>query len=491
MTELRPGTLGLLDPRVGVPRYDRAALTPGIAHIGVGSFHRSHQAMYLDRLAGLGHAGGWGIFGLGIRSENLAMRDALAAQDCLYTLVLRHGDGTWQPQVIGTLTGYLLGYGNPAATVRALADPRIRIVSLTITEGGYAVDPVTGQFDPAVVAADLRPGAAPSTAFALVAAALSQRRAAGGKPFTIMSCDNVQGNGHVARDSFIGFARLADPELADWMAEHVRFPNSMVDRITPRTTEDDRAELARRFDVQDRWPVVCEPFTQWVLEDDFADGRPPLEEVGVQLVADVEPYELMKLRLLNASHQAIAYPAFLTGHRLVHDAAADPLFARFLLDYMRTEAIPTLRPVPGIDLSGYCDQLIERFANPEVGDTLARLATNGSDMIPKFLLPVLRANLAGGAPITRSVAVLAFWARYVQGTDEHGQSYLINDTRADALQAAAARQPPTAFLTDNRALFGAEIVDAERVLTLFADLTNSIQRRGVRATLADLDNFEA
>ena len=237
--------------------------------------------------------------------------------------------------------------------------------------------------------------------------ALARRRARGVPAFTILSCDNIQGNGHVSQRAFTAFARLRDPELADWITAHVRFPNCMVDRITPKTTEDDRAELSRRFGIDDQWPVLCEPFTQWVLEDDFTDGRPPLEDAGVQIVPDVEPYELMKLRLLNASHQALCHPGRLVGYRFVHEVTTDPLFARFLLDYMTAEAIPTLRPVPGVDLAGYANQLIERFSNPEVRDTVARLCANASDCIPKFLLPVIREQLAAGGPVTRSAAVVA------------------------------------------------------------------------------------
>ena len=328
------------------------------------------------------------------------MRDALAAQDGLYTLVLRHGDGTWDARVIGSIVEYLFAPDDPEAAIEKMAAPATRIVSLTVTEGGYSLDAVTGEFDPSdeSVLADLRPGAAPRGMFGLVTEALARRRARGLPAFTILSCDNIQGNGHVSQRAFTAFARLRDPGLADWITDSVRFPNCMVDRITPKTTDEDRAELSRRFGIDDRWPVLCEPFTQWVLEDDFTVGRPPLETVGVQIVPDVEPYELMKLRLLNASHQALCHPGRLVGYRFVHEVTTDPLFARFLLDYMTTEAIPTLRPVPGVDLLGYANQLIERFSNPEVRDTVARLCANASDCIPKFLLPVIRQQLAAGRP---------------------------------------------------------------------------------------------
>ena len=295
----------------------------------------------------------------------------------------------------------------------------------------------------------------------------------------------------MSQRAFTAFARLRDPAPGRLdRPRHVRFPNCMVDRITPQTTDADRAELSRRFGIEDQWPVLCEPFTQWVLEDDFADGRPPLEDAGVQIVADVEPYELMKLRLLNASHQALCYPGYLVGYRLVHEVTTDPLFARFLLDYMTAEAIPTLRPVPGVDLHAYARQLIERFSNPEVRDTVARLCANASDCIPKFLLPVIRDQLAAGRPVTRSAAVVASWARYAEGTDESGEPYEIDDDLAPQLRAAAGRQRarPAAFLEDNRAVFG-DLADDRRFTGVYGAILASLLERGVRSTFADLDRY--
>jgi mannitol 2-dehydrogenase len=493
MISLQQNHLAQLDPAVALPTYDRAAVTAGIAHIGVGGFHRAHQAMYLDTLMNAGTAMDWGIHGVGLQPSNQTMRDALAAQDNLYTLVTRHNDGTWDARVIGSIVSYSLATDNTDAVIETLTDPRIRIVSLTVTEGGYNLDPVTGRFDPAtdLVSAELRRDKAPHSMFGLVVEALGRRLARSVPPFTVMSCDNIQGNGHVAADVITGFARLRDPDLASWITDYVRFPNSMVDRITPQTTEEDRAELARRFAIDDRWPVLCEPFTQWVLEDSFSDGRPPLEDAGVQIVADVEPYELMKLRMLNASHQALCYPARLVGYRFVHEASNDPLFARFLLDYMVREAIPTLKPVPGVDLRRYAHELIERFANPEVRDTVARLCANTSDLIPKFLLPVVRAQLAANRSIVRSVAVVACWARYAEGIDELGDHYAIDDALAPQLRAAAERQQryPLAFLEDNTGLFG-DLADNRVFTGLYAATLRSLHERGVRATLADLDSYE-
>jgi mannitol 2-dehydrogenase len=492
MTSLSAAALGQLGAAVAVPRYDRRQVTAGIAHISVGNFHRSHQAMYIDTLMNAGTAMDWGICGIGLQPSNAAMRDVMKAQDGLYTLVIRHGDGTWEPRVIGSIVEYLFAPDDPEAVIEKLASPGIRIVSLTVTEGGYNLDSVTGEFraaDP-LVQADLLSGAAPQTVFGLVTEALARRRDRGVPAFTVLSCDNIQGNGHVSRRVFTAFASLRDPALAEWMTSHVRFPNCMVDRITPQTTEADRGALSRRFGVEDRWPVLCEPFTQWVLEDSFADGRPSLEDAGVQIVPDVEPYELMKLRLLNASHQALCHPGHLTGYRLVHEVTSDPLFARFLLDYMLGEAIPTLRPVPGIDLSAYAHQLIERFSNPEVGDTVARLCANASDLIPKFLLPVVRDQLASGGPFTRAAAVVACWARYCEGADESGQAIEMDDALAPQLRAAAQRQgdEPLAFLSGNRSVFG-ELADDPRFTRVYLGVLGSLRSRGVRATLADLDRF--
>jgi mannitol 2-dehydrogenase len=298
-----------------------------------------------------------------------------------------------------------------------------------------------------------------------------------------MSCDNIEGNGEMARRVFTAFARLKHPDLVSWIEREVRFPNSMVDRITPATTDEDRAEVRERFGVDDRWPVVCEPFTQWVLEDDFSAGRPPFEDVGVQLVSDVKPYELMKLRLLNASHQALCYFGYLAGYRLVHEASQDPLFADFLLAYMDHEATPTLTPVPGIDLNAYKHELIARFSNPAVRDTIARLCAESSDRIPKWLLPVIRQQLSTGGEIKRSVAVVASWARYAEGVDEQGQPIEVVDRLKDVLMANARRQRDdvTAFISD-RDVFG-DLVDNERFVAIYQSALDSLHQRGARATV--------
>jgi mannitol 2-dehydrogenase len=483
--ELSAATVGDLGPDVEVPSYDRSRISTGIVHFGVGGFHRAHQAMYVDTLMNRGEAMDWGITGVGVLDGDRRMAEVLHAQDCLYTLVVKDADGTMHPRVVGSIVDFLFAPDDPDAVLRVLTDPATRIVSLTVTEGGYHVNQATGEFDAddASIQADLRDGAVPSTMFGFVTEALARRRDAGTEPFTVMSCDNIQGNGEVAHRMIGAFARLKDAELADWIEQHVTFPNSMVDRITPVTTDHDREVLAERFGLEDGWPVVCEPFTQWALEDRFPSGRPPYQDAGVQLVPDVEPYELMKLRLLNASHQGLCYLGYLAGYRYAHEVCSDELFTGFLLGYMDEEATPTLAPLPGVDLTTYKHQLIERFANPEIRDTLARLCAESSDRIPKWLIPVVRQQLENGGTVRRSALVVASWARYAEGVDEAGDPIEVVDRRKDAVTARARAQADDklAFLRDPD-LFG-DLVDDEHFTKEYVAALDSLHERGARATL--------
>jgi mannitol 2-dehydrogenase len=485
MVPLRADTLAACAERLPTPGYDRTRLSTGVVHFGVGAFHRAHQAMYHDRLMDQGRALDWAICGAGVMPADRRMKEVMDAQDGLYTLVVKHGDGTLEPRVIGAITNYLFAPDEAEALIERMAAGATRIVSLTVTEGGYNLHPVTGEFDaddPAVVR-DLEPGATPGTTFGLVTEALRRRRERGLGPFSVMSLDNLEGNGSLARRAFVTFARSRDDGFGDWVDENVRFPNSMVDRITPQTTDADRAEVRERFGVDDQWPVVCEPFAQWVLEDSFSAGRPPYEHAGVQVVEDVRPYELMKLRLLNAGHQALCYFAYLAGYRLVHEAAQDPLLRRFLLAYMDNEGTAAVPPVPGIDLDQYKRTLIERFSNPEVRDTIARLCAQSSDRIPKWLLPVVRHQLAAGGDVELSAAVVASWARYAEGVDEHGQPIDVVDPLRDRVMAAARKQrdDPVAFIAD-REMFG-DLVDDERFVAAYRTALRSLHERGARATL--------
>lgn len=460
-------------PVIGIPApaYDRAGIGVGIVHFGVGGFHRAHQAVYLDRLMNAGEAREWGICGVGVLPGDRRMADALTVQDGLYTLLVEHPDGTRSARVIGSLVDYRYAPDDPESVVELLAAPSTRIVSLTITEGGYDID--------AAATAEI-------SVFGLLIAGLARRRERGVPAPTVVSCDNIEGNGVVARRALTGYAERIDPGLAAWIAAEVRFPSSMVDRITPATTESVIDAVATEFGVEDRWPVVAEPYSAWVLEDDFACGRPPLEDAGVLLVDDVTPYELMKLRLLNAGHQSLCYFAYLAGYRLVHEAAADPLFAEFVGAYMEYEATPTLLPVPGIDLADYRRTILRRFANPGIADTVERLCAWSSDRIPQWLLPVVRANLASGGSVRLAAATVASWARYAEGVDEHGEPIHVVDQLADELVplARSQREDPTAFL-ENTALFG-DLARQPRFVEAYVSALDSLHRRGARETLARL-----
>ncbi|WP_028048467.1 mannitol dehydrogenase family protein [Cellulomonas sp. URHD0024] len=479
--------LGGLDPRVAVPGYDRDHVTAGIVHLGVGAFHRSHQAMYVDRLLHEGETG-WGICGVGVLPADRTIAEVLDEQDGLYTLLTVDPSGDTDARVIGSHVAHLHAPADTRAVVDRLADPATHVVSLTITEGGYGINDATGAFEPRDPAtlADLAPGASsPSSVLGLIVAALAVRRAAGTAPFTVMSCDNIQGNGHVARTAVTAFARVIDAELADWIEERVAFPSSMVDRITPATTDEVVAAVAA-LGIEDRWPVRSESFTQWVLEDSFSDGRPPFEKVGVQVVDDVTPYELMKLRLLNASHQAMGYLGILAGETYVHDVCRDPLFVGFLLGYMHREAIRTLQDVPGIDLSEYCEELIARFSSEAIRDTLARQVVDASDRIPKFLLPVVRAQLAAGREISRCALVLAAWCRYLEGTTDAGATTAPQDKRLDELRhvVEAEASSPGAFLS-YEPVFG-DLGSNAVLRDAFVAARASLARDGARAATAAL-----
>jgi mannitol 2-dehydrogenase len=485
MERLNSRSLARLNPGLGRPTYDRASLKAGIVHIGVGGFHRAHQAVALDRLMNAGLAHEWAICGVGLLEGDRRMKAVFDAQDCLYTVILKHPDGRREASVVGSIIDYLFAPDDPEAVIEKMASPETRIVSLTITEGGYNFDRVTGEFDATnpSVAAELRDGATPTTAFGFVTEALRRRRDRGQAPFTVQSSDNIQGNGDMAKRMFTAYALLKDAELGEWVAANVHFPNSMVDRITPVTSPEDIAEAASLTGLDDAWPVVCEPFFQWVIEDDFGLGRPPFEQAGVQLVDDVEPYEYMKLRLLNSSHQGLCYFGYLSGYRFAHEAVQDPAISAFLTRYMDREATPTLRPVPGIDLAAYKRMLIERFSNPEVRDTLARLCAESSDRIPKWLVPVIRDQLASGGEIDCSAAIVASWARYDEAVDEQGEPIDVVDPLRDDLVAIARtqRENPLAFI-QNRRLFG-DLADNERFQAAYLSALKSLWERGAHATV--------
>ncbi len=481
---LSNATLATLPPEIARPHYPRECLRPGILHLGVGNFHRAHQALYLDDLFNRGRDLDWAVLGSGVRPGDAAMRRALEPQDWLTTVVELESSAQIA-RVSGSLVGFIPVGEDGRAIVDALDDPAIRIVSLTVTEGGYCIDPATGRFDPEhpEIRHDAARPDAPKGVFGVIVSALRRRRERGLPPFTVMSCDNIPHNGRVTLEAVAGLAERTDPDLAAYVRGEVAFPDSMVDRITPATTDRERAILAERFGLSDRWPVFCEPFRQWVLEDRFPSGRPALEEVGVTFTSDVAAFELMKIRILNGGHAAIAYPAALLGIRFVHEAMDDPLIRGFLDKLEATEIVPCVPPVPGVDLSAYARRVADRFANAAIGDTVARLAQDGSNRQPKFILPSVRDRLRTDAPVTGLALVSALWCRHCAGTNDAGEPVPVDDPNAARLgpAALAARKDPAAFLA-LRDIFG-DLADAPSFRSRFEGALRSLWSHGVRATL--------
>ena len=482
---LGQGALTRLRPEVRVPRYDRGALEPHTVHLGVGGFHRAHQAVYLDDLLAMDGSPRWGECGIGVLKSDDRMRDALAGQDFLYTVVERSA-GEPAARVIGSMTGYVYAPAERERAIEVMAAPATRIVSLTITEGGYFLDEGTGEFvaDHAEIQHDVRHPEAAKSSFGLIAEALDRRRERGLPAFTVMSCDNLQGNGHVVEKVLLGYAGMRKGELRDWIAAHVAFPNSMVDRITPQTTPADIAFVRERFGVEDAWPVVTEPFRQWVIEDTFCNGRPHWERVGGEMVADVAPYELMKMRLLNGSHLAMAYLGALRGYTYVHEVMADALFGEFIRAFME-EVTPVVPVIPGTSVTEYKATLMERFQNPTINDQVTRICSEGSAKLPKWLLPSITELSEKALPTKLTSLVVASWIFYLgHGEDERGRPLEIVDARAAELRgiASAAGGDPRPVLAV-RSIFGERLpANAEFARAVEAGMER-LASDGVAATM--------
>ena len=465
------------------PTYDRKALTPGIVHIGLGNFHRAHMAVYLDDLFALGQDHDWAIIGAGVRAPDARMRDAMLGQDCLSTVIELDPSGR-RARRVGAMIDFLAVEADNASLIAAMTRPEIRIVSLTVTEGGYFMDSA-GRFDaqaPEILADAPRPH---MTAFGAIIAALHARREARVAPFTVMSCDNLPGNGHVTRATVCGLARLSDPAFADWIEKNVAFPNGMVDRITPATGARERAMAADFGLGDDPVPVTCEPFRQWVLEDHFPLGRPAFEKVGVTFTDHVHEFETMKIRILNGGHAIIAYPGGLKGIHFVHEAMADPTIKGFLDAVETREILPIVPPVPGVTLADYKALIIDRFSNPEVADTERRLCLDGSNRQPKFIVLSIRDNLARGVMPQGLILESALWCRYCYGVDENGAVIEPNDPNWDQLQAAAraAKEDPAAWIAQEP-IYGDLAQNAEFVAAFGAAL-KAVWTKGAFAAMQD------
>ena len=483
MIRLSDATLRDLPETVARPTYDRASLTPGIVHVGLGNFHRSHQAWYLHRLMQLGLDHDWAIIGAGVRPNDAERRERLLRQDCLSTLIELDPSGT-SAEVIGAMIDYVPVEEGNSALIRRMTDPAIRIVALTVTEGGYYIDPATNAFDAAHP--DIRHDAAypdrPRTAFGAMVAALRSRRDRGTGPFTGQSCDNLRGNGAVLRRTVVSLARVSDPDLAEWIDANCTFPNSMVDCITPATGPKEIA-LARTFGIDDAVPVTHESCRQWVIEDDFCAGRPDWGRVGATFSDRVHEYEAMKIRILNAGHQVIANPGEILSVETISDCMAQPRIRALFRKVQREEILPHVKPVPDFAPEDYLDLVSRRFSNPAIVDTTRRVAFEGSARHTGFVLPIVRDGLRTGAPIEGLALVEALWARMCEGTREDGSVIEPNDPLWETLLAAAnaARDRPRVWLEQHQ--FYGDLVEAPRFADAFARWLGRIWSDGCEASL--------
>ena len=484
MERLSDATLARLPGGVGRPAYDRAGLTTGIVHLGIGAFHRAHLAALVD--ACLAEDPRWGICGVSLRSPDTAA--ALGPQDGLYTLGVQSEVGL-AARVIGAVREVLVAPGQPSAVLDRLVAEDTRIVSLTVTEKGYCHDPATGRLDPGHpgIVHDLGATTSlPVTAVGWLWLGLVARRRVGRLPYTILCCDNLPSNGATVRQVLLDYAALRDPDLAGWAADTLACPSTMVDRIVPATADADRAAVAGALGLHDAWPVMTEPFSQFVVEDHFPLGRPDWERHGVTMAEDVAPFERMKLRMLNGSHSTLAYLGCLAGHETVADTMADPAFRTLIGGMMTHEIMPTLAMPQGVDLPAYRDALLARFANPALRHRTAQIAMDGSQKLPQRLLGTIADRLDAGAPFDRLALGVAAWMRYALGEDEAGKPIEVRDPLA--ARTAACRASSAAEIVSNymhlSAVFTARLAqDAQFIRTVTGKL-DQLLNDGARAAIA-------
>ncbi|SHG46358.1 mannitol 2-dehydrogenase [Salegentibacter echinorum] len=477
---------------VKVPNYNRDEIITSIVHIGVGNFHRSHQAYYTDMLMEQFGVTDCGICGIGLLDYDRKIYNILKDQDGLYTLMVKELDGTYSARVIGSIVEFIFAPENPLAVIEKIAHPDIKIVSLTITEGGYNLNEATGKFDFSnpVIIEDMKNPRSPKTVFGYLTQALKLRmeRELGG--ITIQSCDNIQGNGDVAKKALTDYIKETEPDLLPWFEENVSFPNAMVDRITPVTVLEDKEILKEEFLIDDQWPVVSEPFIQWVIEDDFKAGRPVWEKVGAQFVENVIPFENMKLRLLNAGHTLLGMLGALYGYDTIDEAANDPDFEKFLVDFMDIEVTPTLGDLGEINLKDYKKSLVDRFQNIYIKDLISRICSESSAKVPIFLLPTIKDQITGKGNISRANFVVAAWCRYNDGVDENNKDYEIKDAMSDRLIRAAAlsHKDPVEFLKIEP-IFG-DLIENKDFVESFTIALEKLREKGVKNCVQDINATE-
>jgi len=487
--KLNAENLSNISERITVSQYDRTTIKTGIVHIGIGGFHRSHEAFYTDQLLHDPNNKDWGICGIALLDFDSRIYNTLKDQNGLYTLVVKELDGTHTNRIIGSIVEFLYAPENPLAVIEKMASPEVKIISLTITEGGYNYNEATKTFDftnPLIIH-DLEYPNTPKTIFGYITQALKLRQSLGLKGVTIQSCDNIQGNGHMTKMMLLSYVSKAQPDLIDWIESNVSFPNAMVDRITPATTPEDILKLIKTTGIHDAWPVVCEPFKQWVIEDNFIEGRPAWENVGAQFVKDVVPYEKMKLSLLNAGHSVIGIFGALMGYNTIDEAVNNPNIRTFLMHYMDEEVTPTLGDLEGVDLDAYKQSLLERFGNINIKDQIDRICSESSAKFPIFILPTVNAQLQDKGDITSAAFVVAAWAIYSLGKDEKGNGLIIKDAMQPVLHAKALESTanPEAFL-EIEAIFGS-LKDSKPFVEAYTTAYNDILKHGVEQCVFDLN----
>ncbi|WP_446027696.1 mannitol dehydrogenase family protein [Lelliottia amnigena] len=476
-----------LPPHVQLPQYDRQQLRSRIVHFGFGAFHRAHQALLTNRVLNA-KGGDWGICEISLFSGDVLMSQ-LREQDHLFTVLEKGADGN-QPIVIGAVHECLNAkLDSLVAIIKKFCEPQVAIVSLTITEKGYCIDPATGKLDTqnARILHDLENPTEPHSAPGILVEALHRRRERGLTPFTVLSCDNIPDNGHVVKNAVLGMAEKRSPELAKWIETHVSFPGTMVDRIVPAATEVSLAEITQELGVEDPCAISCEPFIQWVIEDNFVAGRPEWEIAGVQMVQDVLPWEQMKLRMLNGSHSFLAYLGYLAGFAHVSDCMQDDAFREAARRLMLDEQAPTLR-ITDVDLTAYADSLIDRFANPALQHRTWQIAMDGSQKLPQRMLEGVRVHLQRESAWPLLALGIAGWMRYVSGVDDAGNTIDVRDPLSEKIRAiveTSSEKDRVKALLALSEIFGSDLPQHAQFVDAITDAYQRIVERGARQAVID------
>lgn len=486
--KLNTENLSAISERVAIPKYDRTKIKTGIVHIGIGGFHRAHEALYTDTLLHDTSVTDWGICGVALLEYDAKIYNTLKEQNGLYTLIVKELDGSLTKRVIGSIVEYLFAPESPIAVIKKMASAEVKIITLTITEGGYNYNEATGEFNfnNPLIQYDLEHPQAPKTIFGYITQALKLRKENGLKGLSIQSCDNIQGNGYMTKKMLLSYVKTAQPDLIPWIETYVSFPNAMVDRITPVTSEIDIASLKETSGIDDAWPVVCEPFKQWVIEDDFIESRPAWETAGAQFVANVAPYEKMKLSLLNAGHSVLGILGALKGYDTIDEAVNNQHIRAFLNAYMDVEVTPVLGELEGIDLKTYKQSLLERFGNTNIKDQIDRICSESSAKIPIFMLPTVHSQLDRNGSVDLAAFVFAAWAIYSLGKDEKGSTFTIKDTLKSVLKekAIASTDNPKVFL-EIASVFG-KLKESSVFVEAYTKAYLDITKYGVEKSIKDI-----